>query len=149
MQKNLVFPEPLPPMTRIFLFLAYFGCLGQLAMVRRSVIVMGDVLKVIRVYVRGNVRSIAPPGAAVFHPVPVLLLILPPDRHGQPKGHPRSNAPEDIHRPNTGQGIGEGSRKALRQMQHPGRKIVSGRQTKGLGCLAAQVGEQDIGNIGN
>ena len=35
--KNLVFPEPLPPITRIFLFLAYFGSLGRLDMVSRSV----------------------------------------------------------------------------------------------------------------
>ena len=41
MQKNLVFPLPLPPITRIFLFLAYFGCFGLLDMVIRSVIVMG------------------------------------------------------------------------------------------------------------
>ena len=41
MQKNLVFPLPLPPITRIFLFLAYFGCFGLLDMVIRSVMVMG------------------------------------------------------------------------------------------------------------
>lgn len=45
MQKNLVFPLPLPPITRIFLFLAYFGCFGRLDMVIRSVIVMGMLLK--------------------------------------------------------------------------------------------------------
>ena len=41
-----------------------------------------DVLKEIRVYVRGNVRSIAPPGAAVFHAVPVLLGVLASQIHG-------------------------------------------------------------------
>ena len=45
MQKNLVFPLPEPPMTRIFLFLAYFGCFGRLDMVIRSVCVMGMLLK--------------------------------------------------------------------------------------------------------
>ena len=39
--KNLVLPEPEPPITRIFLFLAYFGCLGRLFMVSRSVCVKG------------------------------------------------------------------------------------------------------------
>ena len=37
--KNLVLPLPLPPITRIFLFLAYFGCFGRLFMVSRSVCV--------------------------------------------------------------------------------------------------------------
>ena len=32
-------PLPLPPITRIFLFLAYFGCFGRLFMVSRSVCV--------------------------------------------------------------------------------------------------------------
>ena len=37
--KNLVLPEPEPPITRIFLFLAYFGSFGRLFMVRYSVCV--------------------------------------------------------------------------------------------------------------
>ena len=37
--KNLVFPLPLPPIIRQFLFLAYFGCFGRLFMVRLSVFV--------------------------------------------------------------------------------------------------------------
>lgn len=37
--KNLVLPEPEPPITRIFLFLAYFGCFGRLFIVSRSVCV--------------------------------------------------------------------------------------------------------------
>ena len=41
-----------------------------------------DVLKEIRVYVRGNVRSIAPPGAAVFHAVPVFLGVLASQIYG-------------------------------------------------------------------
>ena len=45
MQKNRVLPDPLPPITRIFLFLAYLGCFGRLAMVIRSVCVMGMLLK--------------------------------------------------------------------------------------------------------
>ena len=43
--KNLVFPLPEPPMTKIFLFLAYLGSLGRLNMVIRSVWVMGMLLK--------------------------------------------------------------------------------------------------------
>ena len=39
--KNRVLPLPEPPMTRIFLFLAYFGCFGRLVMVRLSVRVSG------------------------------------------------------------------------------------------------------------
>ena len=35
--KNLVLPEPEPPITRIFLFLAYFGCFGRLLIISRSV----------------------------------------------------------------------------------------------------------------
>ena len=35
--KNRVLPLPEPPITRIFLFLAYFGCFGRLFMVSRSV----------------------------------------------------------------------------------------------------------------
>ena len=35
--KNLVFPEPEPPITRMFLFLAYFGFFGLLDIVRLSV----------------------------------------------------------------------------------------------------------------
>ena len=35
--KNRVLPEPEPPMTRMFLFLAYLGSLGRLDMVIRSV----------------------------------------------------------------------------------------------------------------
>ena len=73
-----------------------------------------NILKEIRVHIGGYVRGCAPTGAAVFHTVPVLLLILPPYSHSQPKEHPRGNAPEDIHRLNAGQGIGEGSGKALR-----------------------------------
>ena len=42
----------------------------------------GDVLEEIRVYVRGNVRSIAPTGAAVFHTVPVLLGVLASQIYG-------------------------------------------------------------------
>ncbi len=41
LQKNRVLPLPEPPITRIFLFLAYFGCFGLLDMVIRSVMVMG------------------------------------------------------------------------------------------------------------
>ena len=41
LQKNLVLPLPEPPITRMFLFLAYFGCFGRLAIVIRSVCVMG------------------------------------------------------------------------------------------------------------
>ena len=37
--KNLVLPEPLPPITRIFLFLAYFGSLGRFDIISRSVCV--------------------------------------------------------------------------------------------------------------
>ena len=43
--KNLVLPEPEPPITKIFLFLAYLGSLGRLDMVIRSVWVMGMLLK--------------------------------------------------------------------------------------------------------
>ena len=39
--KNRVLPLPEPPITRIFLFLAYFGCFGRLFMVSRSVCVKG------------------------------------------------------------------------------------------------------------
>ena len=39
--KNLVFPLPEPPMTQIFLFLAYFGFLGRLSMVMDYVAVRG------------------------------------------------------------------------------------------------------------
>ena len=39
--KKRVLPEPLPPMTTIFLFLAYFGCFGLLSMVSASVAVNG------------------------------------------------------------------------------------------------------------
>ena len=39
--KNRVLPLPEPPMTRILLFLAYFGCFGRLVMVRLSVRVSG------------------------------------------------------------------------------------------------------------
>ena len=35
--KNLVLPEPEPPITRTFLFRAYLGFLGRLDMVSRSV----------------------------------------------------------------------------------------------------------------
>jgi len=42
--KNRVLPLPEPPITRIFLFLAYFGCFGRLFMVSRSVCVSGIVL---------------------------------------------------------------------------------------------------------
>ena len=38
--KNRVLPLPEPPITRMFLFLAYFGCFGRLAIVIRSVCVM-------------------------------------------------------------------------------------------------------------
>ena len=37
--KKRVFPEPLPPMTRIFLFLAFFGSFGRLDIISRSVCV--------------------------------------------------------------------------------------------------------------
>jgi len=43
--KNRVLPEPEPPMTRIFLFLAYFGCFGRLFMVRNSVCVRMTLLE--------------------------------------------------------------------------------------------------------
>jgi len=39
--KKRVLPLPEPPMTRIFLFLAYFGRFGRLVMVRLSVRVRG------------------------------------------------------------------------------------------------------------
>ncbi len=39
--KNRVLPLPEPPITRMFLFLAYFGCFGRLFMVSRSVCVSG------------------------------------------------------------------------------------------------------------
>ena len=42
----------------------------------------GDILKEIRVYVRGNVGSISPTGAAVFHAVPVLLGVLASQIYG-------------------------------------------------------------------
>ena len=41
-----------------------------------------DVLKEIRVYVRGNVNGGAPTGAAVFHALPVLLGVLTPQIYG-------------------------------------------------------------------
>lgn len=74
----------------------------------------GDILEEIRVHIGGYVCGCAPSGTAIFHAVPVLLLILPPNRHSQPQEHPRGNAPEDIHRLDAGQRIGKGSRKALR-----------------------------------
>ncbi|GFI25297.1 hypothetical protein IMSAGC012_00404 [Lachnospiraceae bacterium] len=39
--KKRVLPLPEPPITRMFLFLAYFGCFGRLFMVSRSVCVSG------------------------------------------------------------------------------------------------------------
>ena len=42
--KKRVFPLPEPPITRIFLFLAYLGLLGRLFMVSRSVCVRGILL---------------------------------------------------------------------------------------------------------
>jgi len=39
--KNLVFPDPEPPITRMFLFLAYFGFFGLLSIVIDSVAVRG------------------------------------------------------------------------------------------------------------
>ena len=47
-----------------------------------------------------------------------------------------------------GQHIGEGSRKALRNGNEPGGKIVAGRQTEGLGCFVAEIRNDGIGNIG-
>ena len=35
--KKRVLPEPEPPITRMFLFLAYFGCFGRLFIVSPSV----------------------------------------------------------------------------------------------------------------
>ena len=43
--KNRVLPLPEPPITRIFLFLAYFGCFGRLFMVRNSVCVRMTLLE--------------------------------------------------------------------------------------------------------
>ena len=43
--KNLVLPEPEPPITRMFLFRAYFGCFGRLFMVRYSVCVRMTLLE--------------------------------------------------------------------------------------------------------
>jgi hypothetical protein len=45
LQKKRVLPLPLPPITRMFLFLAYLGCFGLLDIVIRSVCVMGILLK--------------------------------------------------------------------------------------------------------
>ena len=36
----------------------------------------GNILEEIRVYIGGNVRGRAPPGTAVFHPVPIFPHIL-------------------------------------------------------------------------
>ena len=108
----------------------------------------GDVLKEIRVYVRGNVRSIAPTGAAVFHAVPVLLGVLASQIYGHTYHNGTSNTQQQIRGVEAGQHIGKGSRKALRNGNEPGGKIFAGRQTKGLGCFVAEIRNDGIGNIG-
>ena len=58
--KNLVLPLPEPPITRIFLFLAYFGCFGRLFMVPVGVLMalMGYVIGTAGGLITANIMSL-------------------------------------------------------------------------------------------
>lgn len=74
--KKRVLPEPEPPMTRIFLFLAYFGCFGRLFMVRNSVCVRMTLLENSgSMYGLMSLRF-APAGRAVLFALAELLAVL-------------------------------------------------------------------------
>ena len=96
--KNRVLPLPEPPITRTFLFRAYFGCFGRLLIISRSVCVSSTLFSNIGVDVWLYILGIAPTCRAVLHALAVFLCVLAFHIDRKPDNDRPDNADKQIHR---------------------------------------------------
>ena len=127
-----------PPITRIFLFLAYFGFFGRFDHHQSFRLGQQYIVSNTRVYVGFYILWRSPSCRAILHAFTVFLCVFAFGVDNQPDYHRTDQPHKQVCRVKSGSNAFHSLRKSVSQVQQFAGEVSSGRESHRLGCLIEQ-----------